>query len=427
MMNPRPTVAMATTLDHRATARPIVRVSDQFHFRFIARGDKANALVGLAVKSLRRCHPHAEILVVDANDDPAVKAIHPDLIGDIALAHVPPEDDDVARVVGRGTRRHLFYWRHSPQLLGSLPTPPNFAVYSDADIIFLRPMDLASLVAPLSGGRIAAAVDESSIDYYGRLGALASGPASLLPAAGAGGPLLQAGLLFTNPANDGGFYDLFWQLSVDAAREGVIADLPFDDMCVVTAILGNGGPLWERLLPLGHEWNYITDAVKDPGVFGCAAHYGGHRAKAFVLDQREHMFPATSTDSIAWGSVSSLDATTTAAPIRGPWPQLAQVPGSTAAKGLPTPLPFSLSWLVPAGAVTFSIGASLLIGDVPDLHAMLFVYVDGRLVTRAPSVEGRTQMVVGCADAETVTVIAVSSSNGCEAHLLPAFERPTTT
>jgi hypothetical protein len=371
--------------------------SDRFRFRFVTRGEKANALVVLAMRSLRRCHPNVAILLIDANDAPVFHDASADVVSDLHVIHISPDEDDVAQVAGRGSRRHLFYWRHSPQVLAALPPSDRYAVYADGDIIFLRPMDLASLIRPLKAGRIAATVDESSIDYYGRLGKLAPGLSGMLPAAGSGGPLLQSGLIFTNPADNDRFYNRFWELAVAVARSGHLTDLPFDDMCLVTALLGQGGPLWERLLPLGHEWNYITDAHKDPGIFGCAAHYGGHRAKSFILGQWNSLFPAANT-SESWGTVAvGTDDTRTV--VRGSWQ--CQGPG-----GLPlsVPVPFALSWLIPPDVCSFDFSAVL----PQAAEVAFFIYVDGRLTDRIPAHSGCIQTTVRFARAETVTVIGVS-------------------
>ncbi|MGH8902506.1 MAG: hypothetical protein ACRDYA_12710 [Egibacteraceae bacterium] len=161
------------------------RVSERFRFRFVVRGEQANALVRYAMTSLRRCHPGAGIVLVDANDTPAWVTPGARIEGDVAIVHLPPEEDDVARAVGRGSRRHLFYWRHSPQVLEALPATDRYAVYADADIVFLRPLDLASLLGPLARGRIAAALDESTLEYFQALSMVASTPArpcSRLPA-----------------------------------------------------------------------------------------------------------------------------------------------------------------------------------------------------------------------------------------------------
>ncbi len=403
--------------------------SARFRFRFIVRGERANALVVLAVKSLKRCHPNAGILLVDANDTPSVEAIETHLVD--AVVHVRPDDDDLARAVGRGSPRHLFYWRHSPQVLRALPRTDRYDVYSDGDLVFLRPMNLASLLGPLARGRIAAAVDESSLSYYGRLGTLASAPAAaLLPSAGTGGPLLQSGLLFTNPADDGGFYDRFWEFAVRAARSGDLPELPWDDMCVVSTLLGEGGPLWERLLPLGYEWNYITDVRKDPGIFGCAAHYGGPKAKTLILSQVERLFSSGADARVAtsWGTVSIGSAAADAALMRGAWPRpedLDYACRAEDAQGLPpVSVPFCLSWAVPRWASRVDVRASLC-GCAPseaaEREATFFVYVDGALAVRLPTSNGRVHAVVRLARAETVTIIAVSRSPNSHVHLDEPF------
>ncbi|MGH8902505.1 MAG: hypothetical protein ACRDYA_12705 [Egibacteraceae bacterium] len=250
----------------------------------------------------------------------------------------------------------------------------------------------------------------------------------MLPTAGAGGPLLQAGLIFTNPADDGGFYERLWDFALRAAREGHLPHLPWDDMCIVAATLGQGGPLWERLLTLGHKWNYIADAAKDPGIFGCAAHYGGHRAKAFFLDQVEHMFPPVleADGARCWGSV----ATPGSAPsglVRGPWPHPAHGGAGTRAgssvESLSIPLPFCLSWHVPASVATVRVsGAVHGPGtESPRQDAVLFLYVDGRLTQRVPARDGHVRTVVPVLGAETLTIVGVSATPGCALRLDEPF------
>lgn len=92
--------------------------SHHFRVRFVARGERATKLVILAVKSLARCHPGVTVVVVDANDAPALDSAMFQVRIDLHVVHVRPADDAVARAIGRGSRQHLFYWRHSPQLLG---------------------------------------------------------------------------------------------------------------------------------------------------------------------------------------------------------------------------------------------------------------------------------------------------------------------
>jgi hypothetical protein len=399
--------------------------SERFCFRFVVRGEKAGALLRLSVESLLRCHPRAEIVVVNANDEYSLHDLADEFAGEITVISVVPDDDEIARLVGRGSRTHLFYWRHSPQVLEALPASEKFAVYSDADIMYLRPMDLSSLVGPLSTGRIAAAVDESTITYYGRIGAFAAGPTGGLPAAGGGGPLLQAGLVFSNPLDDGGLYDRFWKLAVDAASAGHLPDLPYDDMCLLAALLGQGGPLWERLLPLGHEWNYITDGEKDPGVFGCAAHYGGHRAKALLLQQSEanRMSSFGSEKAECWGSLSSGDVEIKTL-TRGTWPFHPAREGFEAwANTSPTPvsLPFALSWPAPPDAKRFTIRTTKADSGNASQDAMYFVYLDGRLADRFRASSAKAEQSVLCADIDVVSVVAVASNSEDQVFLEVSF------
>lgn len=406
-------------------ARP---AAAKFRFRFVARGNKANTLVRLAVASLRRCHPTAGVVVVDANDEPALTTGY-DIDEYADTVHVRPADDAIAMALGRGSRQHMFYWRHSPQLREALPPTDQYDVHADADMIFLRPMDLTCLLRPMEQGRIAASVDESTIDYFGRLGNLSAGPTSGLPAAGGGGPLLQAGLLFANPANDGQVYDHFWQLATDTAKAGHLAHLPFDDMCILTSVLGHHGPLWGRLLPLGHEWNYITDAQKDPGVFGIVAHYGGHKAKALLLSQRHRMFPLarTALDTYAWGSVCSAEVTDRLILGRGPWPFPSM--GSASQPGHPTmpsplavPTPFSLTWRVPEDATTVQVSTEVpREGRQDSIGLALFIYRDGCLLNRLVSDGTNLVAKLSCAGAETLTVIATTLTAGYQAQLTIEF------
>lgn len=416
-----------------AVAEPFA--SQRFRFRFVARGDRANELVALAVKSLARCHPRAGMIVVDANDTPTLRADIFGAVNDLQIVHVRPSDDPVARAVGRGTRQHMFYWRHSPQLRGQLPSCDRYDVHADGDLLFLRPMDLAALLRPMAQGRIAAAIDESTLDHYGALGIIASTLlADMLPAAGSGGPLLQTGLIFSNPADDGALYDRFWDFALAAAASGHLEQLPSDDMCIVAALLGQGGPLWERLLPLGHEWNYITDAVKDPGIFGCAAHYGGHRAKTFILAQTGTLFPPGDDAQVApWGTVTSPNGAPESALFRGPW-QRRLSPHSidnSISTPLSIPLPFALSWPVPREMTRVDISGVL---DGPGSHtgigddrANLFVYADGRLVQRLLAEDRRVQATVHLGHAETVTVIGTTTFPECVLHLDGPFNHDTST
>lgn len=392
--------------------QPVMRepASANFRFRFVSRGEKANSLAPLAIRSLRICHPGAAITLVDANDFPAFGQAA-GIDDGVNVVHVPPGEDDIARAVGRGSRVHMFYWRHSPQVMAALPPPDSYAVYADADIIFLRPMDLAALISPLEAGRIAAAVDESSIDYFGRLAAAMPQLGRIMPAAAPGGPLLQAGLLATNPRDDGGIYQRFWELAGAAARAGLLAELPFDDMCLLSTLLGHGGPLWHRLLPLGHEWNYITDARKDPGVFGCGAHYGGHRAKAFILDRRARLLAPFGAGS-CWGTVPA-DPGTARELVRG----IVQRPSADPDGEVPVLFPFCLSWAVPPGDRELELTAAL-----PCAHqATFFVYTDGRLADRVHAGEGRAHARARWTHAEVVTVIGVSSYCDCQARLRVSF------
>jgi hypothetical protein len=279
--------------------------------------------------------------------------------------------------------------------------------------MFLRPMDLTSLVAPLQHGRIAAAVDESTINYFGMIRRAAGYTSRLLPVVGTGGPLLQAGMVFTNPADDGDVFAQFWQLALATARTGHIDRLPFDDMCLLTALLGQGGPLWERLLPLGHEWNYITSETQDPGIFGCAAHYGGHRAKSFLLAHQHDFSPQD--DETCWGSITDHQAAPLQADVQALrlWRSWSNGPAQSEA----VPIPFALSWNIPYGADRFEFQARTSTGG----SATFLLYIDGRLAGRAWTSGGSAATVLEFGQANVVTVIAVTDSGEQSASLNYSF------
>lgn len=402
-------------------------VSSRFRFRFVTRGEPANTLVKLAMSSLYHCHPGVGIVLVDANDTPFFN--QPPLGANTgpAVVHIPPGEDPIADVFGRGSRRHLYYWRHSPHVLEALPKSEAFDVHADVDILFIRPLNLGSLVPLLARGRIAATVDESSLEYHAKLGTLAAAPTArfLVTGDSGTGPLLQGGLLITNPAADGGFYPLFWQSAVTAARSGGLEPLEWDDMCIVTALLGEGGPLWERLLILGHEWNYITDARKDPGIFGRAAHYGGRRAQSLLLARQELLLSTPPGNGLPdwWGTVVGREGTEEPAPIRGPWRRRATT-GQPAGDGLPplsVPLPFALSRAV-SGAVAFLDICATMFGPDPTEFFLLagpclYIYIDGQPVDCPSFSQGYLFVTVPASGAESVTVIGICGVAGCYVHL----------
>jgi hypothetical protein len=388
-------------------------VAGQFKFRFVSRGLKSDQLAGLAIRSLVRCHPNAYIIMIDANDEPAAWLPPSGHSGKFQVVHVPPGDDEIASAFGRGTPKHMYYWRHSAEVIAALPPTDCFTAYVDADIMFLRPMDLTSLVAPLQHGRIAAAVDESTINYFGMIRRAAGYTSRLLPVVGTGGPLLQAGMVFTNPADDGDVFAQFWQLALATARTGHIDRLPFDDMCLLTALLGQGGPLWERLLPLGHEWNYITSETQDPGIFGCAAHYGGHRAKSFLLAHQHDFSPQD--DETCWGSITDHQAAPLQADVQALrlWRSWSNGPAQSEA----VPIPFALSWNIPYGADRFEFQARTSTGG----SATFLLYIDGRLAGRAWTSGGSAATVLEFGQANVVTVIAVTDSGEQSASLNYSF------
>ncbi|MFV0131544.1 hypothetical protein ACLGI4_28205 [Streptomyces sp. HMX112] len=419
--------------------------STRFRFRFVARGWQSNDLVMLAVRSLLCCHPSAHVVVVDANDEPMLAAEHFGPGGNVTVVHLRPDDDPVSRAAGKGTAGHLFYWRHSPALLGSLPPWPGYDVHADADLLFLRPMDLSALKGPLARGRIAAVVDESTMDYYSELGRRASMPlTAMLDTPGAGGPLLQAGLLFSNPADDGGFYDLLWRFAVTAAEAGLLHTVPSDDMGVVSSLLGRRGPLWERSLPLGHEWNYISGALKDPGVFGCVAHFGGRRAKKFLLAQSGDLFPPDADVSrTPWGSMRLPVGPRRPTVVRGLWRRTwlpadefdetaPSVGGAAPARdgaSIEIALPFCLSWRVPPGHPTALVDGIIRARrtEAPaedGAEPVLFVYLDGHLIGRVPAEGFRFRCPVRLGKAETITLIGTSPSSGHTLRLHDPFRTP---
>jgi hypothetical protein len=375
--------------------------SAAFRFRFIVRGDQAAALAALAVTSLLRCHPRTNVVIIDANDSPAFATNTLGIDADVTIVHVRPGEDPIAHAVGRGSRQHLFYWRHSPQLRGALPPSASYDAYCDCDVVFRWPLDLGSLTGPLSRGRIGATIDESTVDYYLALGAPEfAAVTARLPNAGSAGPLPQGGLLFTNPRDDGGIYDLFWDTAIETAREGLLDSLPWDDMSILATLLGHNGPLWERLLPLPHDWDFITDSRKEPGVFGRVAHYGGHLAKRFILADNAPLEAAGDGSLLPWGTV----------PLHG-----SSVGYDTPGHQLTLPLPFCLSWPVPDGVEGLAISAdfhALGIGTEPTV-ASIIVYVDGRPSYRfACGSDKPLRESLPLPDAETISIIGIAPRPG---------------
>jgi hypothetical protein len=360
-------------------------------------------------------------VLVDANDSAAFSQGSVGVDGNFTIVHIAPGVDDISRSVGRGSRTHMFYWRHSPQVFSALPASPRLDAYSDADLLFLRPLDLGSVIVPLEDGRIAAAVDESSLDHYLQIGELAStAVADLFPTSALAGPLLQTGLILCNPYDNGGFYNRFWDFAIRAARCDLLDRLPSDDMFVVSALLGQGGLLWDRLLTLGNDWNYITDSTKDPGIFGRVAHYGGRRAKTMILKEYEHPYsPAQLTDTAGcWGTVTDAD---TSRLQRGAWPThvnpMLRAPIRVGHRRVVASAPLCLSWLTPADATALEASATTCIacgrGVLPSVELTLFMYIDGRLVARTTTCQGSVSVTAPLQGAETISLVAVSSTHLC--------------
>jgi hypothetical protein len=139
-------------------------------------------------------------------------------------------------------------------------------------------------------------------------------------------------------------------------------------MTLLTALLTQGGKLWERWLPLAHEWNYITAADKEPGAFAIGAHYGGFRAKALVLD--EHIrFTAPDNPFDAWGSVSSGVVGGHRRFVRG---VIYGLPESSNVRHRLVP-PFALSWSVSVGVRSVTVETHAERGRL----GRMLVYVDG--------------------------------------------------
>lgn len=376
------------------------RVAGRFRFRFVVRGEQSLLLLDWALRSLAHCHPGAQVVVVDANDHPSVEVRLDPLWPRPTVVHVRPGDDPVAAAVGRGSPRHLFYWRNSPEVRAALPAFGGFDVNADADLLFLRPLDLSVLVGPLGRGRIAAAVDESTLEHHAAINRVLPGPGWIRT----GGPLWQTGLVFTNPDDDGSVFDLFWAAAVELAGQGRLGSLPGDDMALVAALLGCGGPLWERALALGHDWNYITDDVKDGGIRCRVAHFGGRRAKDLVLRRAPPVAaPAAPRSPVGWGTVHRDPAT--------PGDTVARVWGAWHAKPANTilPVPFCLTWPVAAGttAVRTTGELSRTDGATP---VTIEVHVDGRTVSESSAADGPFDVTVATPEAETVTVVAAGAA-----------------
>lgn len=277
-------------------------INSCYRFRLISRGNVANTLTQIAINALQWCHPGIRITVIDANDEPQlIQADFPN----VEFIHIIPGDDIIAKNVGRGTRKHLFYWRHSPMVLSRIPNDSEFQVYIDSDLVFIRPMDLFSVADLLRKGRIGLTVDESMLNYSSLIQERCSSLHPIINFPGSCGPLLQGGLIFTSSTDNGNFFEEFWKIATIAASENILDLLPFDDMTLLTLLLTKGGKFWNRWLPISPEWNYITAAGQDPGVFGVGAHYGGYNAKKFILENISKFTIDNNKRFVAWGSEAS--------------------------------------------------------------------------------------------------------------------------
>lgn len=381
----------------------------RFRFRFISRGEEANKLTQLAVHALQWCHPGVCITVIDANDRPQLNIEN---FPKINLIHITPSNDEIAQRVGRGSKKHLFYWRHSPMVLSAIPKDTEFVVYMDSDIIVVRPMDLSSIVEPLKNGRIGIAVDESLITYTNLIQERANSIASILNVPGSCGPLLQGGLIFSCINNDGNFCKEFWSLAKIAANENILDLLPFDDMTLLTLLFTYGGKLWNRWLPLSPEWNFITAAGQDPGVFAIGAHYGGYHAKNYLL-KNSAQFKISNTAEFAWGSISSL------------WKDERWYFSRGVILGIPKDKfilyylksPFSLSWTCPHKNQSFNFEVQIMRGVLKNL----FIYIDGKFYCQYDNTKIGCVYNVACGN--VITIIAASNGNSItkNAELLVKF------
>lgn len=375
-------------------------IQKYFRFRFISRGVEANKLTQLTVKTLQWCHPGIHITVIDANDNPQLKA---EDFPEINLIHIIPDDDVIAQRVGRGSRKHLFYWRHSPMVLSAIPADTEFVAYVDSDIVFMRPMDLSTLTELLRKGRIAVAVDESLVTYTNLIQERTNAIASILSIPGACGPLLQGGLIFYSTNDNGNFFEEFWHLAKIAAKENILNLLPFDDMTLLTSLLTKGGKFWDRWLPLSTEWNFITAAGQDPGVFAVGAHFGGYRAKNFLLENIEQ-FKISYSAEFAWGSRASNFKNDKWHFHRG------IIPGIFKNKHILFHLdsPFALSWVCSGENQSFNFEFQVMQGVLENI----FIYVDGKFHSQFNIKSyGKTNHNLNVEGGCVITLITASNAN----------------
>lgn len=370
--------------------------------------------------------------VIDANDEPQLDPTQ--LPCGCDLTHIVPPDDEIAKRVGRGSAKHLFYWRHSPQVLERIGwAPGEFDVHADTDILFLRPFDLTSLETFLDRGRIAVAFDRSMMTYYQRLEPFAaSRAAEVFPIAGSRGPMVQGGLIFRNPVDDGGLYTRMWELACRDAKLGGIGHVPWDDMAYLSKVCSQNGPCWDRVLALGQEWNYISHETRDPGVFGYVAHYGGAlRLKDYLVTRYAQLFPADQPQDlplwqrkpdiarVGYGGVGVAgDAGYDSLQVR--------IGGAPAPRSLSLHPPFSVTWRVARGAQTLAF--------VPEFNdtcrgsragrVRLFAYRDGSFAGEVASRNGDRRVTIECAGTECVTLIGITAQqNHCHFVMLdPRWE-----
>ena len=95
--------------------------SEWFQFRFVVRGD-----------GWRPRHPRVESLggppqrqhrARQRQRQPHPRSGRLRLAAVPTILHIPPGEDEISRVAGRGSPQHLFSSQHLPQVLGALPRP----------------------------------------------------------------------------------------------------------------------------------------------------------------------------------------------------------------------------------------------------------------------------------------------------------------
>jgi hypothetical protein len=192
-------------------------------------------------------------------------------------------------------------------------------------------------------------------------------------------------------------------------------------MAFLSNLLGHNGDLWGRLLPIGHEWNFISEPAQDGGVFSYVAHYGGSPKDAdFITRRFSELYPSVGAAQdlrlwrrepdivrVGYGRVGlagecGFDALSVS------------IGGTRLEKALSLHPPFCASWQVPSNAeflaFTPALNDSCRFSGNGEMRVRLLCYVDGAY-QKEPRIVEQTgaQLKLKVCGAKSVTLIGVTT------------------